>query len=69
MQEPKRFAIDLLEYINGEAQYLSSLLSSGGELSALERLQNSEMALEALANVMKHNKGEMKHEKNSGKYP
>ena len=32
-------------------------MSSGGDPSALERLQNSEMALEALANVMKHNKG------------
>ena len=57
LEEPKRFAIDLLEYINGETQYLSSLMSSGGDPSALERLQNSEMALEALANVMKHNKG------------
>jgi len=82
LQEPKRFAVDLLEFLNGQAQYLYSLMSmagaagsqqsitrsnggnaDGGEKRDLssptpaDRLKLSEMALEALANVMKHNKG------------
>ena len=87
LEEPKRFAIDLLEFLNGQAQYLYSLMSinsagvtkvnnnqstfasskgikinqaESSDLSSptpAERLKVSEMALEALANVMKHNKG------------
>ena len=83
LQEPKRFAIDLLEFLNGQAQYLYSLMSmtaagvaqqsigvtNGGGIGTravnsesssptpADRLKLSDMALEALANVMKHNKG------------
>ena len=87
LEEPKRFAVDLLEFLNGQAQYLYSLMSmtaAAGKVtgnnqtsirenngvkpnssdrtdpsspSPADRLRLSEMALEALANVMKHNKG------------
>ena len=85
LQEPKRFAVDLLEFLNGQAQYLYSLMSmtaagsaanskmsfktsNGGKMDSenrsdmssptpADRLKLSQMALEALANVMKHNKG------------
>ena len=83
LEEPKRFAIDLLEFLNGQAQYLYSLMSmtaagvaqqsigvgNGGGIGTralnsesssptpADRLKLSDMALEALANVMKHNKG------------
>ena len=104
-QEPKRFAVDLLEFLTSQAQYLYSLMSmtsnavqpqpqqpqqpmmgGGGMLkptpvpppggvalltptpapgappgatsaSSTEKLAHSEMALEALANVIKHNNG------------
>ncbi len=60
--------MDLLEYLNGQAQYLYSLLSmaqaprpvSGTAVEAdkkSNKLVESEMALEALANVIKYNKG------------
>ncbi|XP_059089728.1 dnaJ homolog subfamily C member 13-like [Tigriopus californicus] len=57
--EPKRFAVDLLEFLNGRAQYLYSLLSmTQGQIAATsENLKFSEMALESLANVIKHNRG------------
>ena len=58
LEEPKRFAVDLLEFLNGEAQYLYSLMSMAQvTMATMDRLKKSEMALEALANVMKHNKG------------
>lgn len=57
-QEPKRFAVDLLEFLNGQAQYLYSLLAIAetGQ-PASQKLEQSEMALEALSNVIKHNNG------------
>jgi len=58
-QEPKRFSVDLLQYLNGETQYLYSLLSlsDNGAAPPSDRLVNAESALEALANVIKHNRG------------
>jgi hypothetical protein len=58
-QEPKRFSVDLLQYLNGETQYLYSLLSlsENGAAPPTDRLVNAEMALEALANVIRHNRG------------
>eukprot|EP00095_Tigriopus_kingsejongensis_P000308 maker-scaffold292_size219010-snap-gene-0.20 protein:Tk00308 transcript:maker-scaffold292_size219010-snap-gene-0.20-mRNA-1 annotation:"dnaj homolog subfamily c member 13 isoform x1" len=56
--EPKRFAVDLLEFLNGRAQYLYSLLSlTEGQVATSENLKQSEMTLEALSNVIKHNRG------------
>lgn len=51
--------MDLLEFLNGRAQYLYSLLSmTQGQIEATsENLKFSEMALESLANVIKHNRG------------
>lgn len=51
--------MDLLEFLNGQAQYLFSLLSmtNDQQQATSEKLKQSEMALEALANVIKHNKG------------
>ena len=60
-QEPKRFVVDLLQYLNSETQYLYSLFSlthNGAAVPPSDRLVNAEMALEALANVIKHNRGE-----------
>ncbi len=80
LQEPKRFAVDLLEFLNGQAQYLYSLMSMAAPSqspsttavsttatgavspvqqgsSSSEKLIQSEMALEALSNVIKHNRG------------
>ncbi len=81
LQEPKRFAVDLLEFLNGQAQYLYSLMSMAPQAalvpaaaegnnavvpaagqqgsSSSEKLIQSEMALEALSNVIKHNKGKL----------
>jgi hypothetical protein len=58
-QEPKRFAVDLLQHLNSETQYLYSLLSlsHNGAAPPSGRLVNAEMALEGLANVIKHNRG------------
>ena len=58
-QEPKKFAVDLLDFLNGQAQYLYSLqtMNSDSTQSTSEKLKHSEMALEALANVIKHNRG------------
>lgn len=52
--------MDLLEFLNGQAQYLYSLQSMKSEqqAQASEKLKQSEMALEALANVIKHNRGQ-----------
>ena len=80
--------MDLLQFLNEQAQYLYSLMSmtaagvaantqmsfrtsNGGKVDSVDRtdlssptpadrLKLSEMALEALANVMKHNKGNIK---------
>ena len=51
--------MDLLQYLNGETQYLYSLLSlsQNGAAPPSDRLVNAEMALEALANVIRHNRG------------
>jgi hypothetical protein len=61
-KEPKRFAVDLLQYLNCETQYLYSLLaiSQSSSPPPSERLVNSQMALEALSNVIKHNRGSLK---------
>lgn len=58
LEEPKKFAVDLLGFLNGETQYLYSQISL--DMPAVvpsERIQSSEMALEALSNVIKHNRG------------
>ena len=55
LEDPNRFAADLLEFINGEAQYLYSFMSMSMS-STMDRLKKSEMALESLANVLRHNK-------------
>ena len=59
LEEPKRFAVDVLGFLNGETQYLYSQmsLSQDGLNPNTERIQASEMALEALSNVIKHNRG------------
>ena len=59
LQEPKKFAVDLLDFLNGQAQYLYSLqtMNSDSTQSTSEKLKHSEMSLEALANVIKHNRG------------
>jgi len=59
LEEPKKFAVDLLVFLNGETQYLYSQISlSPNEVTPpSERIQSSEMALEALSNVIKHNRG------------
>ncbi len=57
--------MDLLEFVNNQAQYLYSLMAMTPENSAApqqgstssEKLVHCEMALEALANVIKHNRG------------
>lgn len=54
--------MDLLEFLNGQAQYLYSMLSmasnaDGARQPSSEKLAQCEMALEALANVIKHNGG------------
>ena len=51
--------MDLLDFLNGQAQYLYSLqtMNSNSTQSTSEKLKHSEMALEALANVIKHNRG------------
>ncbi len=50
--------MDLLEFLNGETQYLYSqiALQTTNETPS-ERIRSSEMALEALSNVIKHNRG------------
>ena len=57
-QEPKKFAVDLLGFLNGETQYLYSQISlSPNEVTPpSERIKSSEMSLEALSNVIKHNR-------------
>ena len=59
LKDPKKFAVDLLDFLNGQAQYLYSLqtMNSDSTKSTSEKLKHSEMALEALANVIKHNRG------------
>ena len=60
LKEPKRFAVDLLEFLNGQAQYLYSLLAIAADSTGQptsQKLEQSEMALEALSNVIKHNNG------------
>jgi DnaJ family protein C protein 13 len=52
----------LLGFLNGETQYLYSQISLSQSAdqnlpSSAERIQSSEMALEALGNVIKHNRG------------
>ena len=62
--------MDLLDFLNNRAQYLYSLASMHGPKSDLldftedsgshskeEKLKHCEMALEALAGVIKHNRG------------
>ena len=60
-QEPKKFSVDLLGFLNGETQYLYSQISlaqtSIEPTPPSERITSSEMALEALSNVIKHNRG------------
>ena len=58
LEEPKRFAVDLLGFLNGETQYLYSQMSLSQETNPnTDRIKASEMALEALSNVIKHNRG------------
>lgn len=63
-QKPKGFTIDLLEYLNNQAQYLHSLqaLQSSNPTTLLTteaqgRLASVQMSLKALFNVIKNNPG------------
>ena len=51
--------MDLLGFLNGETQYLYSQISlaQSEPTPPSERIKSSEMALEALSNVIKHNRG------------
>lgn len=51
--------MDLLGFLNGETQYLYSQISlaQSEPTPPSDRIQSSEMALEALSNVIKHNRG------------
>lgn len=60
LENPKGFTIDLLDFLGSQAQYLHSLMSLQQQQMTktnLERLQNVEMALEALRNVIKNHPG------------
>ncbi|CAF0754857.1 unnamed protein product [Brachionus calyciflorus] len=58
LEDPKKFCIDLLDYLGSHAQYLYSVLMNPSTQSNMEsKLKNIEMALEALRNVIRNNDG------------
>ncbi|GAB6018577.1 DnaJ sub C member 13 [Chamberlinius hualienensis] len=62
IENPKNFAVDILEYLGSEAQYLHSLMSLSDfatptSNSPNDRCHNVEMALEALGHLIKNNSG------------
>lgn len=61
IQDAKGFTVELLDHLTSEAQYLHSLLSlretSGNTIANNVRVSHAQMALEALANVVKNNPG------------
>lgn len=62
IQDAKGFMVELLDYLSSEAQYLHSLMSLGETsgnvaVASNKHVAHSQMALEALANVVKNHPG------------
>lgn len=63
LQNPKSFTVELLKYLDSQAQYLHSFMSLA-ETGTQHASQNDhchevEMALEALRNIIKNNPGKL----------
>lgn len=57
IENTKGFTIDLLTYLEEQYQHLKNLMNIAYSTTIEDRLQHSEMALEALANVIRNNTG------------